>query len=331
VSEPGTPLLEVRDLHTYFPTRTGVVKAVEGVSLHVERGEVLGVVGESGCGKSITALSIVRLLQSPGRIVSGQVLFEGRDLTQVSEKEMQRIRGDRIAMVFQDPMTALNPAYKVGWQVAEPIRLHRGASRAEAGRQAVSMLAGVGIPRAQERARSYPHEFSGGMRQRALIAAALGTSPSLLIADEPTTALDVTVQAQILDLLRHASSESGTSLMLITHNLGVVAGMCDRVVVMYAGRVVETGLTEEVLTRPKHPYTLGLLASLPQLGDAARTPLRTIEGAPPDPARKPGGCPFHPRCRFRLDRCPSEMPPMTPFEGGRAAACWYASEVGEVA
>jgi oligopeptide/dipeptide ABC transporter ATP-binding protein len=329
MSAGEAPLLEVRDLHTYFPTRTGVVKAVEGVSLQIARGEVLGVVGESGCGKSVTALSIVRLLQAPGRIVSGSVTFDGIELSSASDAELQGIRGDRIAMVFQDPMTALNPAYRVGWQVAEPLRLHRGASRRDAGRRAVSMLAGVGIPRASERARSYPHEFSGGMRQRALIASALATSPPLLIADEPTTALDVTVQAQILDLLREASQEAGVAMMLITHNLGVVAGMCDRVVVMYAGRIVESGTTEEVLTAPKHPYTLGLLRSLPRLDDPSKGALRAIEGSPPDPAHKPAGCPFHPRCRFRLERCSTEMPPITPIGPAREVACWYTTEVGD--
>jgi oligopeptide/dipeptide ABC transporter ATP-binding protein len=331
MSSAESPLLEVRDLHTYFPTRTGVVKAVEGVSLQIQKGEVLGVVGESGCGKSITALSIVRLLQAPGRIVSGSILFDGIELSTASDAALQQIRGDRIGMVFQDPMTALNPAFRVGWQVAEPLRLHRGASRADAGRRAVSLLAGVGIPRASERARSYPHEFSGGMRQRALIASALATSPALLIADEPTTALDVTVQAQILDLLREASITSGTSMMLITHNLGVVAGMCDRVIVMYAGRVVETGTTEEVLIRPKHPYTLGLLRSLPRLDDPGKAALRAIEGSPPDPTHKPSGCPFHPRCSFRLDKCVTEVPPITPVEPTREVACWYTTEVGDPA
>lgn len=322
------PLLEVRDLHTYFPTRTGVIKAVEGVSFQVDAGEVLGIVGESGCGKSVTALSIMRLLQPPGRIVSGSITFDGTDITAIPEREMQRIRGERIAIIFQDPMTSLNPSFRVGWQVAEPLRLHAGASRREAAREAVTMLEKVGVPHAEERARDYPHQFSGGMRQRALIASGLATGPSLIIADEPTTALDVTVQAQILELLRGLTREYKAATILITHNLGVVAGLCDRVAVMYAGRIVETGSTEQVLTRPKHPYTLGLLRSLPRLDAPGKHELLAIEGAPPDPARKPAGCPFHPRCHFRLERCTSESPPLFEFEVGHAAACWYTKDAG---
>jgi oligopeptide/dipeptide ABC transporter ATP-binding protein len=324
------PLLEVTDLHTYFPTRRGLVKAVEGASFSIRPGEILGVVGESGCGKSMTALSVMRLLQPPGRIVSGSIRFDGTELTKLTERRMREIRGDRIAMVFQDPMTSLNPVFKVGWQVGEPARLHRGRSRHEAAADAVAMLHRVGIPQAGEQARRYPHEFSGGMRQRALIASALVTGPELLIADEPTTALDVTVQAQILELIRTATSEHGTATMLITHNLGVVAGLCDRVVVMYAGRIVETGTVDEVLTDPKHPYTWGLLRSLPRPDGRGRTALDTITGSPPDLARKPTGCEFHPRCRFAFDPCATERPRLEPNKRGGAAACWFTQQGGEL-
>jgi oligopeptide transport system ATP-binding protein len=325
------PLLEVRDLHTYFPTTGGVVKAVEGVSFEIHPGEILGVVGESGCGKSITALSIMRLLPPPGRIVQGSIRFDGQELTELSESKLQKLRGDRIGMIFQDPMSSLNPVYRVGWQVAEPFRLHRGATRASAAREARTMLTHVGIPHAEERARDYPHQFSGGMRQRALIALSLGTSPTLLLADEPTTALDVTVQAQILELIRSITQEYQTATMLITHNLGVVSGLCDRVIVMYAGRVVEAGATEDVLVNPQHPYTWGLLQSLPQLDRPGKYMLRAIDGAPPDPAVKPPGCPFHPRCSFRLPRCESEVPELRPMTGGAgSAACWYTQEGGQI-
>jgi phosphonate C-P lyase system protein PhnK len=326
------PLLAVEDLHTYFPTRRGTVKAVEGVSFEIRPGEILGVVGESGCGKSITALSIARLLQPPGRIVSGSIRFGGVELTTLPEKEMQKLRGDQIAMIFQDPMTALNPVFRVGWQVGEPMRLHRGAGRRQAAREAITMLEKVGIPQAGVRARDYPYQFSGGMRQRALIASSLVTSPKLLIADEPTTALDVTVQAQILELIRAVTAEYNTATMLITHNLGVVSGLCDRVLVMYGGRVVEEGSTESVLTAPRHPYTWGLLRSLPRLDHAGKYELDAIEGSPPDPAAKPSGCAFHPRCAFRLDRCITDLPELSPRSGGGgSAACWYTKAGGELA
>jgi peptide/nickel transport system ATP-binding protein len=326
-----TPLLAVRDLHTYFPGRNGTVKAVEGVSFDLRAGEILGVVGESGSGKSITALSIVRLLQPPGRIVSGSVRFDGVELTDLPERQLRRLRGDRIAMIFQDPMTSLNPVFRVGWQVAEPLRLHTRASRSLALEEATEMLARVGIPDARERARDYPYQFSGGMRQRALVASSLMTSPALLIADEPTTALDVTVQAQILELIRAVTAEYNTATMLITHNLGVVSGLCDRVIVMYAGKVVESGPTESVLTDPQHPYTWGLLRSLPRLDRPGKYRLNAIEGAPPDPAAKPSGCPFHPRCAFRLDRCSTDEPALLPARGGGEASCWYTQDGGELA
>jgi oligopeptide/dipeptide ABC transporter ATP-binding protein len=301
------------------------------VSFELRSGEILGVVGESGCGKSMTALSIVRLLPPAGRIVKGSIRFDGKELTKLDDEEMQALRGDRIGMIFQDPMTSLNPVFRVGWQVAEPLRLHRGASRASAAREAVAMLERVGIPQAAERARDYPHQFSGGMRQRALIATSLQTSPTLLLADEPTTALDVTVQAQILELIRQITVDYGTATMLITHNLGVVSGMCDRVIVMYAGKVVESGTTEDVLVRPQHPYTWGLLQSVPQLDRPGKYALRAIEGAPPDLAAKPSGCAFHPRCPFRLTRCVDEQPPLAPMHAGGSAACWYTQRGGELA
>src|ERR1700704_798190 len=258
-------LLEVRGLKTVFPTKDGLVKAVDGVDFHLDAGETLGIVGESGSGKSVTVLSVMRLLQRPGRVVAGQVLFKGRDLLQSSEREMQEIRGQEIAMIFQDPMTSLNPVYRTGWQVGEPLRLHRGLNLGASIREAASVFSRVGIPEADKRVRAYPHELSGGMRQRAMIAMGLTTAPSVLIADEPTTALDVTIQAQILELLKDVNAKFGSATILITHNLGVVAGMCERVMVMYAGRVVEEGPTADVFAHPQHPYTWSLLHSIPRL------------------------------------------------------------------
>ena len=258
------PLLEVQDLRTVFQTKEGTLKAVDGVSFELTPGETLGIVGESGCGKSVTALSIMRL-QAPGRIVGGKVMFKGQDLAKLTEPEMRDVRGKDIAMIFQDPMTSLNPVFKVGWQVGEPTRLHHGWDARKALASAVNMLGKVGIPAAASRAEDYPHQFSGGMRQRVMIAMGLTTTPQVLIADEPTTALDVTIQAQILDLLRDINREFGTATILITHNLGVVAGMCQRVLVMYAGRIVESGPTADVFAHPKHPYTWSLLRSIPRL------------------------------------------------------------------
>jgi oligopeptide/dipeptide ABC transporter ATP-binding protein len=318
----SAPLLEVRDLRTQFPTRDGLVEAVDGVSFRLERGETLGIVGESGAGKSVAVLSVMRLLQPPGRIIAGQVLYRGRDLTQLSEPEMQEIRGQEIAMIFQDPMTSLNPVYRVGWQVGEPVRLHRGLDMRRSLREAVGMLRKVGIPEPQRRVRAYPHEMSGGMRQRATIAMALTTAPSVLIADEPTTALDVTIQAQILELLKQVNAEFGTATILITHNLGVVAGTCERVMVMYAGRVVEEGPTDEVFARPRHPYTWSLLRSLPRVDSDEREPLHPIEGMPPDLTARPSGCAFHPRCPFVVDRCVSDVPVLEAAGNGQLAACW---------
>jgi oligopeptide transport system ATP-binding protein len=318
----SAPLLEVRDLHAQFPTRDGLVKAVDGISFRLERGETLGIVGESGAGKSVAVLSVLRLLQPPGRITAGQVLYRGRDLVKLSEPEMLEIRGHEIAMIFQDPMTSLNPVYRVGWQVGEPLRLHRGLDRRRSLKEAIGMLRKVGIPEPEKRARAYPHEMSGGMRQRATIAMALTTAPSVLIADEPTTALDVTIQAQILELLKQVNAELGTATILITHNLGVVAGMCERVIVMYAGRVVEEGPTDEVFATPRHPYTWSLLRSLPRLDSDEREPLRPIEGTPPDLTALPSGCAFHPRCPFVVERCVSDVPALEPMGDGQLAACW---------
>jgi oligopeptide transport system ATP-binding protein len=324
------PLLEVHDLKTVFPTRDGVVKAVDGVSFELHAGETLGIVGESGSGKSVTALSIMRLLQRPGKIVGGKVMFTGRDLTKVTEGEMREIRGQEIAMIFQDPMTSLNPVFRTGWQVAEPVRLHKGMDKARAMGLAVSMLGKVGIPSPESRARDYPHQFSGGMRQRAMIAMGLTTQPKVLIADEPTTALDVTIQAQILELLREVNREFGTATILITHNLGVVAGMCERVMVMYAGRIVESGPTADVFAHPKHPYTWSLLRSIPRLDADAHEPLKPIEGLPPDLMSLPSGCAFHPRCPFKVERCTREIPELNRVGDTQLAACWVTQSGGEL-
>jgi oligopeptide transport system ATP-binding protein len=321
-------LLEVRGLKTVFPTRSGLVHAVDGVDFHLEPGETLGIVGESGSGKSVTVLSVMRLLQRPGRVDAGQVVFKGRDLLQCSEREMQEIRGQEIAMIFQDPMTSLNPVYRTGWQVGEPLRLHRGLDVRASVKEAVAVFRRVGIPEPEKRVQAYPHQFSGGMRQRAMIAMGLTTAPAVLIADEPTTALDVTIQAQILELLKKVNQESGTATILITHNLGVVAGMCERLMVMYAGRVVESGPTEDVFANPRHPYTWALLRSIPRLDAEEHEPLRAIEGLPPDLTDLPSGCAFHPRCPFRVPRCLQETPALLPVGSTQQAACWV-TQAGE--
>lgn len=319
-------LLDVRDLHTVFPTDGGLVRAVDGVTFHLDRGETIGIVGESGCGKSVTALSIMRLVQSPGRISSGQVLFKGRDLTQISEQEMRQVRGREITMIFQDPMTSLNPVFRIGWQVKEPLLAHGHMRRKPALRRAVEMIGKVGIPDASKRAQLFPHEFSGGMRQRAMIAMCLTTTPAVLIADEATTALDVTIQAQILQLLREVKAEFGTAIILISHNLGVVAGMCSRVIVMYAGRVVEEGYVEDVFSNPRHPYTWALLRSIPRLETKGREPMRTIDGSPPDLSDLPSGCAFHPRCPLRQDRCVRQAPALSDFGNMHRGACWVTQQ-----
>jgi len=320
----GEYLLEVQDLKTYFKVKAGRVRAVDGVTFGVKPGEKVGVVGESGCGKSVTALSIMRLLPQPaGEYAGGSILFEDDDLLDLPEKEMRKVRGGKIGMIFQDPLTCLNPTMTIGKQIAEALRIHLKLDKDEANKRALALLEQVGIPAAAERINSYPHQFSGGMRQRVMIAIALACNPKLLIADEPTTALDVTVQAQILELINGVCSDFGTAVILITHDLGVVAGMTDRVVVMYAGKVMETAPTDELFANPRHPYTLGLLASVPRLDEERHSQLKTIEGSPPDLIKPPPGCPFMPRCAFARALCRT-MPPLDPVDGAsnHFRACW---------
>ena len=321
------PLLEVRDLRTHFFTDDGVVRAVDGVSFSVRAGETLALVGESGSGKSVTSLSILRLVpEPPGRIVGGEVIFKGRDLLKLPPAGIRRVRGKEISMVFQEPMTSLNPVFSCGEQIMEAIVLHDRVDRREARRRAVEMLGRVGIPSPEQRVDEYPHQMSGGMRQRVMIAMALACRPSLLIADEPTTALDVTIQAQILELLKRLQQELGMAVLLITHDLGVVAETADRVAVMYAGQVVEACDAADAFRRTRHPYTAGLLASLPRLG-ARREPLRVIPGSVPNPARFPLACRFHPRCPVAEERCRTADPPLADFDGGHLARCWRAGEI----
>ena len=332
---PGQALLSVRDLHTSFHTDAGVVKAVDGVSFDLHRNEVLAVVGESGSGKSVTAMSLLGLIPSPPGRVSGQVLWKGRDLIGLPEPEMRKVRGAEIAMVFQDPMSSLNPLHTVGRQIAEMVRLHTTCSKRQAWERAVEMMDLVGIPQARRRAKSYPHEFSGGMRQRVMIGIALACDPDLLIADEPTTALDVTIQAQVLELLQETKERTSSAILLITHDLGIVAGMADQVLVMYAGKAVEQGAARDVFYRSHHPYTLGLLAALPRVDDEAEDHrLRPIEGSPPSLIHVPPGCAFHPRCSFRrLETCSIERPHLVSHgdvDGGHRAACHFAEEVAGV-
>jgi oligopeptide/dipeptide ABC transporter ATP-binding protein len=318
-------LLDVVDLKTYFDTDEGIVKAVDGVSFHLDKGETLGVVGESGSGKSVASLSLMRLIASPpGRIAGGQMLFEGQDLVKKSEREMRRIRGNEISMIFQEPMTSLNPVYTVGDQIAEAIVLHQKKSQRAAMRQAAEMLDLVGIPEPAKRVKNYPHQMSGGMRQRVMIAMALSCNPKLLIADEPTTALDVTIQAQILDLMRTLQREIGMSILFITHDLGVIAEMGDRVVVMYAGRAVEEADVRSIFKDPQMPYTLGLMNSIPRVDRAAthQARLEAIPGNVPNPLNLPQGCAFHPRCRFiDKERCTAEVPPLEDAGGGHMVRC----------
>ena len=316
-----TPLLQVEGLRTVFRTSAGDVPAVDGVSLEVERGRTLGVVGESGCGKSVLSLSIMRLVAHPGRIAAGRVLLEGRDLASLSNAQMRAVRGRDIAMIFQEPMTSLNPVHSVGFQVTEGLRAHEpNLSRAELRHRGIEALSRVRIPSPERRFDEYPHQLSGGMRQRVMIAMALAGSPKLLIADEPTTALDVTVQAQILDLLRELQAETGMAIILITHDLGVVAEMADEVAVMYAGRVVERASAGAVFADPMHPYTLGLLGSVPRL-DEERETLLAIDGSVPPPFALPKGCRFHPRCPFATAECKSSQPPLREVVSGHSAAC----------
>ena len=312
-------ILDVRDLLVRFRTHDGTIYAVNGVSFELARGERLGLVGESGCGKSVTNLAIIRLLPKPaGRIEGGQVLFDGQDLVKLDESEIREIRGRDIAMIFQDPMTSLNPVLTVEEQMVETIQAHKKIDKAGARARAIELLGMVGIPQAQERLRSFPHQFSGGMRQRVMVAMALALEPKLMIADEPTTALDVTIQAQVLELISRLTTETGTSLILITHDLGVVAGMTDRINVMYAGFIVETATTGDLFERPSHPYTVGLLHSMPRLDAQEGEPLIPIEGRPPDMRREPRGCPFAPRCAWRVERCWNDNPTLEAVTAGTA-------------
>jgi peptide/nickel transport system ATP-binding protein len=315
-------LLEIKNLQTHFTSDRGVVRAVDGVSITVHRGESVGVVGESGCGKSVTSLSIMRLLKdTPGKIVGGTVEFEGKNLVEIPEKGMREIRGNEIAMIFQEPMTSLNPVYKIGRQIEESVMLHLNYNKKQAREHAIKMLQLVGIPRAEEIVHEYPYQLSGGMRQRVMIAMAMACKPKLLIADEPTTALDVTIQAQILDLMRKLREESNSSIMMITHDLGVVAEMCDRVVVMYAGKVVEEADVYTIFENPKHPYTIGLLESIPKLGQKAKR-LDSIPGNVPTPGNMPKGCKFAPRCAKVMDICKSEDPVLTMVDKNHTCRCW---------
>ena len=316
------PILEVEDLRVRFKTQRGLVHAVNGISFDVRPGETLGLVGESGCGKSVTALATMGILPRAARIPTGSIRLEGRELVGLSERAWRRIRGKEIAMIFQDPMTSLNPVLTVGAQLREAIEEHLDLDRKAATRRAAELLDQVRIPSAADRLRNYPHQFSGGMRQRVMIAMALACEPKLLIADEPTTALDVTIQAQILDLLRDLVTDRGTSLVLITHDLGVVAGMCERVKVMYAGTLVEEGTADELFAAPRHPYTLGLLQSIPRLDTGRRQPLRPIPGAPRNMLSEPASCPFAPRCRNRIDQCNDELPLLERLDTGQRAACF---------
>jgi peptide/nickel transport system ATP-binding protein len=327
----SVPLLEVDGLKTWFYTRDGVVRAVDGVSFSVDPGETLAIVGESGCGKSVTSLSILRLIASPpGRTLAGRIVFEGRDLLTLPETEMRKVRGDRISMIFQEPMTSLNPVLTVGRQIGEVLRLHRGLSQEQARTRAIELLKLVKTPEPERRLNQYPHQLSGGMRQRVMIAMALACDPRLLIADEPTTALDVTIQAQILDLMRELKSKTGAAIVLITHDLGVVAEMAQRVVVMYAGRKVEEAPVRQLFAQPRHPYTLGLMKSIPRLGAAelaTRRRLAEIPGRVPSLKEDIPGCIFAPRCAYATAQCHAEYPPLEQKAPGHQVACWEADRI----
>ncbi len=322
-------LLEVKDLRTYFFTMDGVVKAVDGVSYDLEEGETLGLVGESGCGKSVSALSLMRLIPDPpGKIIGGEILLDGEDVLKVGMEDMREIRGAKIAMVFQEPMTSLNPVLTIERQLTETLQLHMGMSKQESRRESVNLLARVGIPDPDSRIKQYPHQFSGGMRQRVMIAMALSCNPRLIIADEPTTALDVTIQAQILDLMKSLTSESGVALIVITHNLGVVARYADRVNIMYAGKVIERGSAREIYANPRHPYTVGLLQSVPRLDLPRKARLDPIEGQPPDLINLPSGCSFRERCRWAIDKCATDTPELMETGEGHLSACWRSESLG---
>ncbi|TMD10586.1 MAG: ABC transporter ATP-binding protein [Chloroflexi bacterium] len=318
----AAPILSVRDLHTQFFTDDGVVQAVDGVSFDLFPGETLGIVGESGCGKSMTALSIMRLVPEPGRITKGVVRFRDQDLLKKTPEEMREIRGRDIAMIFQDPQSSLNPVLQTGYQVEEAMLVHDKVPKERAPQRTIDLLKQVRIPAAERRVKDFPHQMSGGMRQRAMIAMGLSNTPSLLIADEPTTALDVTVQAQILELLADLNREIDTSIVMITHNLGVVAGLCTRVIVMYAGRIVEEGPVERIFDNPQHPYTWALLRSIPRIDASRHDRLKSIEGLPPDLIKPPHGCRFHPRCPFRVERCFTDDPVLEDVGPEQRAACW---------
>jgi oligopeptide transport system ATP-binding protein len=321
-------ILSVKDLRTYFQTDDGVVKAVDGITFELKKGETLGIVGESGSGKSVTNLSVIRLIpEPPGKIVSGEIMFDGRNIMDLTKEEVRKIRGKRITMIFQDPMTSLNPFMKISRQLGEITELHLGHSRSQSRAHAIQMLEMVGIPDARNRVDDYPHEFSGGMRQRVMIAMALSCEPELLIADEPTTALDVTIQAQILELIRKLKDELGTSVILITHDLGVVAGMTDNIIVMYAGKVFEQAPTRELFAAPGNPYTKGLLRSVPDPAHEQGEPLYQIPGLPPDVAHLPAGCPFAPRCEYAQDICHTEYPPFVQINEAHSSLCHFALEV----
>ena len=326
VEQSTAALLQIEDLVVEFTTDDGIVRAVNGVSLVINAGEIVGVVGESGCGKSVTAMSVLGLIRRPGQITDGSIRFRGRDLRLLPPAELRRIRGGQIAMIFQDPMTTLNPVMTVGAQIVEALRLHQKMSKAQAGERGVELLKMFGVPSAEARFGQYPHQFSGGMRQRAMIAMAIANDPAVLIADEPTTALDVTIQAQVLELLRTAQQETGAATILITHDLGVVAELADRVVVMYAGRVIEQAEVGVIFREPRHPYTLGLLTSIPR-ADLDDDELRSISGSPPDMLAPPTGCAFHPRCPLARERCRNERPPLEEVADGHWTACHFHQEL----
>ncbi|WP_299024199.1 ABC transporter ATP-binding protein [uncultured Thermanaerothrix sp.] len=324
-----TELLTVEGLETQFRTREGTVHAVNGVSFSLREGETLGIVGESGCGKSVTVMSILRLIPSPpGKVVAGKAIYQGKDLLKMSDEEIRHIRGAQISMVFQDPMTSFNPVLTIGRQVAEPLEIHMGMSRKQALERAAEMLAMVGIPNAKERLNDYPHQFSGGMRQRVMIAMALICTPQILIADEPTTALDVTIQAQIIDLVKRLRDELGMAIIWITHDLGIIAGLADRVAVMYGGYIIEMAQVDELYAHPTHPYTIGLLGSLPRMDETGHRRLISIDGLPPVLLEKPNYCPFAPRCKYAVERCWHENPPLMSVAPEHQVACWVDTQTG---
>jgi len=312
----------VQDLRVQFDVPGGTVTAVDGVNFEIDRGEIVGIVGESGSGKTMTALSLLRLIPEPGKITSGRILYGEKDIAQMTDEEIREFRGNEVAMIFQDPMTSLNPVLRVGFQIEEAMAAHSRFTSQQSHDRVVPMLQRVRIPAAKDRVRDYPHQFSGGMRQRAMIAMGVSNEPSLLIADEPTTALDVTVQASIIELLRDLSRELRAAVILITHNMALVASLCNRVIVMYAGRIVEEGPTRAIFKNPQHPYTWSLLRSMPRVDEVEKERLISIKGLPPDLSRMPPGCKFHPRCKFRVDRCFNEEPPLDEVDPGQRARCW---------